>query len=224
MSERVSETGEASATSELAALIEADGRGDTGPVAPEGTVELAAEDSNAPIDYSIVIPLVLVVAAVVAWGLLGTANFSEFADASFTWVIENLGWAFVLFGTVFVGFVIVIALSKFGSIRLGGADEQPEFSTTSWVSMMFAAGMGIGLMFYGASEPLSMYRDGVPGRPNHEVGVSMAQTMFHWTLHPWAVYAVIGLAIAYSTFRLGRKQLLSSAFVRSSARRAPTAS
>ena len=118
MSERVSETGEASATSELAALIEADGRGDTGPVAPEGTVELAAEDSNAPIDYSIVIPLVLVVAAVVAWGLLGTANFSEFADASFTWVIENLGWAFVLFGTVFVGFVIVIALSKFGSIRL----------------------------------------------------------------------------------------------------------
>ena len=79
--------------------------------------------------------------------------------------------------------------------------------------MMFAAGMGIGLMFYGASEPLAMYRDGVPGHDPHEVDTAMAQTMFHWTLHPWAVYAIIGLAIAYSTFRLGRKQLLSSAFV-----------
>ena len=79
--------------------------------------------------------------------------------------------------------------------------------------MMFAAGMGIGLMFYGASEPLAMYRDGVPGHEPHEVGTAMSQTMFHWTLHPWAVYAIMGLAIAYSTFRLGRKQLLSSAFI-----------
>ena len=79
--------------------------------------------------------------------------------------------------------------------------------------MMFAAGMGIGLMFYGASEPLAMYLDGVPGHNEHEVGTAMAQTMFHWTLHPWAVYAILGLAIAYSTFRLGRKQLLSSAFI-----------
>jgi len=79
--------------------------------------------------------------------------------------------------------------------------------------MMSAAGRGIGLMFFGASEPLAMYRDGVPGHDQHEVGTAMAQTMFHWTLHPWALYAIVGLAIAYSTFRLGRKQLLSSAFV-----------
>ena len=128
-------------------------------------------------------------------------------------MLANLGWAFVLFGTGFVVFVLVIAFSGFGKIRLGANDEQPEFRTSSWIAMMFAAGMGIGLMFYGASEPLAMYRDGVPGHDPHEVDTAMAQTMFHWTLHPWAVYAIIGLAIAYSTFRLGRKQLLSSAFV-----------
>ncbi|WP_347285627.1 BCCT family transporter, partial [Corynebacterium stationis] len=127
--------------------------------------------------------------------------------------MDNFGWAFVLFTTVFVVFVIAIAASKFGSIKLGAINEEPEFSTVSWIAMMFAAGMGIGLMFYGASEPLAFYRDGVPGHQPNEVGTAMATAMFHWTLHPWAIYAIIGLAIAYSTFRIGRKQLLSSAFV-----------
>ena len=202
-----------SATSELAELIDAEHRGESLSAAQDDTVRSEADDDNAPVTWTVVIPIVVVVAGIVAWGLIGPNSFAAFANESFSWVISNLGWAFVLFGTIFVGFVLVIAFSKFGSIRLGRPDEQPEFSTASWISMMFAAGMGIGLMFYGASEPLSMYRDGVPGRPANEVGTSMAQTMFHWTLHPWALYAVIGLAIAYSTFRLGRKQLLSSAFV-----------
>ncbi|MCQ4607244.1 BCCT family transporter [Corynebacterium pseudogenitalium] len=203
-----------SATSELAELIVAERRGERKEsVDAEEQVALAAEDENAKIDWSIVVPLLVVVAAVVAWGLLATDSFSSFADTSFSWVINNLGWAFVLFGTIFVFFVLVIAFSNFGTIRLGKSDEQPEFRTSSWIAMMFAAGMGIGLMFYGASEPLAMYRDGVPGHQPHEVGTALAQTMFHWSLHPWAIYAILGLAIAYSTFRLGRKQLLSSAFI-----------
>lgn len=203
-----------SATSELAELIVAERRGERKNIEDaEENIQLAAEDENAKIDWAIVVPLVVIVAAVVGWGLLAKESFANFADTSFNWVIENLGWAFVLFGTIFVFFVIVLAFSHFGTIRLGKADEQPEFRTSSWVAMMFAAGMGIGLMFYGASEPLAMYRNGVPGHKPQEVGTSLAQTMFHWTLHPWAVYAILGLAIAYSTFRLGRKQLLSSAFV-----------
>ena len=203
-----------SATSELAELIVAERRGERKEsVDAEEQVELAAEDENAKIDWSIVVPLLVVVAAVVAWGLLATDSISSFADTSFSWVINNLGWAFVLFGSIFVFFVLVIAFSNFGTIRLGKSDEQPEFRTSSWIAMMFAAGMGIGLMFYGASEPLAMYRDGVPGHQPHEVGTALAQTMFHWSLHPWAIYAILGLAIAYSTFRLGRKQLLSSAFI-----------
>ncbi|WP_297850250.1 BCCT family transporter [uncultured Corynebacterium sp.] len=181
---------------------------------PEDAVELASEDENLSIDWVIVGPLAAIVVAVVVWGLAFKDSFSAFSSASFSWVIGNLGWAYVFFGTLFVVFIMVIAASKFGKIRLGATDEQPEFTTMSWIAMMFAAGMGIGLMFFGASEPLTFYRDGVPGMDSADaVGTSMAQTMYHWTLHPWAVYAVLGLAIAYSTFRLGRKQLLSSAFI-----------
>lgn len=207
-------TEDTSAVGEIAALLRADRDGvQPNYTDPEERVESQADAEDAPINWGIVIPLAVVVAAIVGWGLAAPDNFSNFADAAFGWVIDNLGWAFVLGGTIFVTFVIVIALSNFGTIRLGTADERPEFKTTSWIAMMFAAGMGIGLMFYGAAEPLAMYRDGVPGHNEHEVGTAMAQTMFHWTLHPWAVYAIIGLAIAYSTFRLGRKQLLSSAFI-----------
>ena len=207
-------TEDTSAVGEIAALLRADRDGvQPNYTDPEERVESQADAEDAPINWGIVIPLAVIVAAVVGWGLAAPDSFSNFADTAFGWVIDNLGWAFVLGGTIFVAFVIVIALSNFGTIRLGTADERPEFKTTSWIAMMFAAGMGIGLMFYGAAEPLAMYRDGVPGHNEHEVGTAMAQTMFHWTLHPWAVYAIIGLAIAYSTFRLGRKQLLSSAFI-----------
>ena len=208
------QTNDASAVGQLAALLRADRDGvQPNYTDPEESVESEADAEDAPINWGIVIPLAVIVAAVVGWGLAAPDSFSAFADSAFSWVIENLGWAFVLGGTVFVAFVITIAVSGYGRIRLGSADERPEFKTTSWIAMMFAAGMGIGLMFYGAAEPLAMYRDGVPGHEPHEVGAAMAQTMFHWTLHPWAVYAIIGLAIAYSTFRLGRKQLLSSAFI-----------
>ena len=207
-------TEKTSAVGEIAALLRADRDGvQPNYTDPEESVESQADAEDAPINWGIVIPLAVIVAAVVGWGLAAPDSFSNFADTAFGWVIDNLGWAFVLGGTIFVAFVIVIAASNFGTIRLGTADERPEFRTTSWIAMMFAAGMGIGLMFYGAAEPLSMYLDGVPGHNEHEVGTAMAQTMFHWTLHPWAVYAIIGLAIAYSTFRLGRKQLLSSAFI-----------
>ncbi|MDY5786012.1 BCCT family transporter [Corynebacterium sp.] len=201
-----------SAADELAELIETKDQ-HTPEEGGDETIVSEADDDNARVDWTIIVPLVAVVAAVVLWGLVGADSFGAFSTASFNWVITNLGWAFVLFGTVFVFFVLAVAFSPFGSIRLGGVNEAPEFRTASWIAMMFAAGMGIGLMFYGASEPLAMYRDGVPGREPQEVGTAMAQTMFHWTLHPWAIYAIIGLAIAYSTFRRGRKQLLSSAFV-----------
>ena len=208
------EAQEATATGELAALIAADQRGDLSDVTmPENNVEMQSDVENAPVSWSIVAPLSIIIVAIVAWALAATESFNTFASEAFAWLMDNFGWAFIFFGTVFVIFILVIALSKFGSIRLGADDEQPEFRTTSWIAMMFAAGMGIGLMFFGASEPLAMYLDGVPGHEPHEVGTAMGQTMFHWTLHPWALYAVVGLAIAYSTFRLGRKQLLSSAFV-----------
>ena len=114
--------------------------------------------------------------------------------------------------------MVWLALSRFGNIPLGRDDEQPEFRTISWIAMMFSAGMGIGLMFYGVAEPLSFFTEPPPGSvvPGDQVGAlntAMATSLFHWTLHPWAIYAVVGLAIAYSTFRKGRRQLISSAFI-----------
>ncbi|OHO70724.1 glycine/betaine ABC transporter [Corynebacterium sp. HMSC036D03] len=200
----------ASATSQLQDML---GNEDFAPhEMTEPEIEMAADD-NAPIDWTIVGIAGVLIAAIVAWGLAAPTNFANFASDALSFVVNDFGWAYVLFGTIFVVFVIFIAASKFGTIRLGHIDEEPEFSTPSWIAMMFAAGMGIGLMFYGASEPLNYYLNGVPGHDAKEVGTSMATAMFHWTLHPWAVYAIVGLAIAYSTFRIGRKQLLSQAFV-----------
>ncbi|MFP5021940.1 BCCT family transporter [Pseudonocardia phyllosphaerae] len=153
----------------------------------------------------------------VVWGIVSPGGLGEVASGLLTGLIRGGGWGFILAATAFVAFALFLAFSKFGKIRLGTDTEQPEFRTVSWIAMMFSAGMGIGLMFFGVSEPLSFFTSPPPG--SAEAGstmamqTAMATSLFHWTLHPWAIYAVVGLAIAYSTFRRGRKQLISAAFV-----------
>lgn len=201
------------AAEQLAYILDSDIDLDPNKLHVSEEVELIAESRNLKIDWSIVAPTALLIAGIVAWGLGATESFAAFSEKALNFVVQDFGWAFVLFGTIFVVFVLFLAMTNFGTIKLGAMDEEPEFNNLSWIAMMFAAGMGIGLMFYGAAEPLTFYRDGVPGHQEHEVYTAMATAMFHWTLHPWAIYAVVGLAIAYSTFRIGRKQLLSSAFI-----------
>ncbi len=168
---------------------------------------------DAKVDLSVTIPAAGLVLAVVLWSLAAPESFGNFASSALDYIVTGWGWLFVLFGSVFVAFILFMAFSRFGHIRLGKDTEEPEFSNVSWIAMMFAAGMGIGLMFYGAAEPLTHFRGGVPGRSDNDVSTSMAVTLFHWGLHPWSLYGIIALAIAYSTYRLGRKQLLSSAFI-----------
>lgn len=183
------------------------------PVAIDSMLPPPAEDENAKVDKAVTGFAALIILAIVVWALFAPDSFSSFATNALDFVVTDFGWVYIIAGTIFVFFIIWIALSKFGNIRLGQDNERPEFNATSWIAMLFAAGMGIGLMFYGTAEPLTFYRDGVPGEASESVPVSMATTLFHWTLHPWAIYAIVGLAIAYGTFRLGRKQLISSAFV-----------
>ena len=144
----------------------------------------------------------------ILWGFLSTSTLSTASATGLDWVVHNMGWLFSLVASGFVLFVIWLAAGKFGRIPLGRDDEEPEFKTVSWIAMMFSAGMGIGLMFYGVSEPLSHFVTPPPGTGpagNPEaVQNAMATTLFHWTLHPWAIYAVVGLAIAYGVFRKGR--------------------
>ncbi len=150
------------------------------------------------------------------WGFVSTASLANVSGTSLTWTMANTGWLFVITSSAFVVFVLWLAMSRFGTITLGRDDEEPEFRTVSWVAMMFSAGMGIGLMFYGVSEPVSHFVNPPPGTGEagnpEAVQHAMATTLFHWTLHPWAIYAVVGLAIAYGVYRKGRLQLISAAF------------
>ncbi|MET0931505.1 MAG: BCCT family transporter [Aeromicrobium sp.] len=167
-------------------------------------------------------PVVFSVTGVIAigfvvWGLVSTSSLGRASSSAQDWVITNTGWFFVLTSSFFVIFVIWLAASKYGRIPLGRDDEVPEFKTVSWIAMMFSAGMGIGLMFWGVAEPLSHYASPPPGtakaQSDEAFQTAMATTMFHWALHPWAIYAVVGIAIAYGAFRKGRSRLISSAFL-----------
>ena len=107
-----------------------------------------------------------------AWGVIGTESLSAASSAMLSGVIRGGGWGFILAATGFVVFALWLAFSRFGRIRLGRDDEQPEFRTVSWIAMMFSAGMGIGLMFYGVAEPLSFFTEPPPGSvvPGDQVG------------------------------------------------------
>ncbi|MDO5722592.1 MAG: BCCT family transporter [Actinomycetaceae bacterium] len=150
--------------------------------------------------------LVLVVAAIVIPGA-----FQNVIATMSSAVSTSLSWYYVLAATGFVGFVIFAAFSRFGDIKLGDDDDEPEYSLGSWFAMLFAAGMGIGLVFYGAGEPLSHFaspRPGVGDAPAAEIArQAMASTFLHWGFHAWSIYVVVGLAIAYAHFR--RKRTIS---------------
>ncbi|NHU85826.1 BCCT family transporter [Kocuria sp. JC486] len=157
--------------------------------------------------------------AFITWGFASSESLGVFSSNALAWTMSNFGWLFVISATVFVVFVVFvvfIALSRFGQIPLGRDGESPEFRTTSWIAMMFATGMGIGLMFYGVGEPLWFYMSPPPGTVDGQTveaaATAMGTTLFHWTIYPWAMYALVGLGMAYGTFRVGRSQLFSSMF------------
>jgi choline/carnitine/betaine transport len=172
---------------------------------------------NGPVTDRVVfgVTAVLTVAFVV-WGSVATDSLERVSSGMLAGLIHNGGWAFVLAASGFVIFALWLAMSRYGRIPLGREDEEPEFRTVSWIAMMFSAGMGIGLMFYGVSEPLAHFTNPPPGTDPADAAqameTAMATTLFHWTLHPWAIYAVVGLAIAYSTFRRRRRQTVSAVF------------
>ncbi len=150
------------------------------------------------------------------YGALDNEGFGESTGATLGWITANFGWFFVLTSGGFLVFSAFLAASRYGNIKLGTDDSVPEFSTFSWVSMMFATGMGIGLMFYGVAEPLTHLNTppmgmAAPGS-DEAAHLAMEYTFFHWGLHPWSMYAVIGLAIAYFAYRKGGGHRISSAF------------
>ncbi|MFD9536245.1 BCCT family transporter [Streptomyces sp. NPDC060010] len=169
-------------------------------------------------DLQVVAIGVLAVLAVVAWAVLGEDSFDTASSTALAWVLGNFAWLFVIAADVFLVMCVVLALGRFGRIRLGDDDSEPEFTNLSWIAMMFSAGMGIGLMFYGVGEPLTHFlhpppASGAAPGTGAAARAALDYSFFHWTLTPWAIYGIAGLALAYATFRKGRGNRLSSAFV-----------
>jgi len=150
------------------------------------------------------------------WGVVFTDSLASVTDSTLTWLLERFGWLFVLSAAAFVAFAAYMGFSRHGKLRLGRDGDRPEFRTSSWIAMMFSAGMGIGLMFYGVAEPISHLAapplgHGEPGTPE-TAKAAMQYTFFHWALTPWAIYGVVGLALGYFCMRKGRPNLISEAF------------
>lgn len=158
----------------------------------------------------------LATAAFVVWGVLAPEQVAEVTGGLFDWTMTNAGWLFTVIASVILVFMLGLAVSRYGRIRLGKDDEKPEYSTFSWVAMLFAAGLGVGVFFFGPSEPLTFFISPPPHTAEAEtveaLHSGMAQAYYHWGFHAWGIYALVGAAIAYVAFRRGRVPLFSSLF------------
>jgi BCCT family betaine/carnitine transporter len=180
------------------------------------------QDNIRPFGMELHNPVFLISSLLVLVFVIGTLMFPGEAKQAFDdsklWSIANFDWLFLVAGNFFVLFCLALIALPVGSIRLGGVDARPDFSLMSWFAMLFAAGMGIGLMFWSVAEPAGYYSDwygtplGVEPRTEAAADLAMGATMFHWGLHPWAIYAVVGLSLAFFHYNKGLPLTIRSAF------------
>ncbi|MGR3464239.1 BCCT family transporter [Limimaricola sp.] len=177
-------------------------------------------------------PVFLIAGLGIVAFVLGTLMVPEAATALFEsvrdWLTSNFSWFFILGGNIFVLFGLLLIVTPLGSVRLGGVDATPDYGYAGWFAMLFAAGMGIGLMFYGVSEPLSHFSTsfaesagtpeswaplaGAAGDAEEARMLGMAATIYHWGLHPWAMYAVVALGLSLFSYNQGLPLSIRSAF------------
>ncbi|HLR65203.1 MAG TPA: BCCT family transporter [Pseudogracilibacillus sp.] len=156
-----------------------------------------------------------IIALFVLWGAIAPNSLEARAGSALEWMITNFGWFYMLITAFFVLFVIILAISPFGKIRLGKQDEKPEFSWISWIGMLFAAGIGVGFVFFGVAEPLLYYNDppvGIEPGTRDAALAGLRYGSYHWAFHPWAIFSIVGLTLAYVQFKKGKPALISSAF------------
>ncbi len=148
----------------------------------------------------------------VLFGIFFTASAEMLMGSIFDFMIEHLGWSFILGASLFLVLIIVLLLSPLGRVKLGKDDEEPAYSNPTWFAMLFSCGMGIGLLFWGVSEPIWHYMWPPFGEAYSEASlyVAMRYSFFHWGFHPWAIYAVVAGSLAYFTYRKDLPMLLSS--------------
>ncbi|GIG25858.1 BCCT family transporter [Cellulomonas denverensis] len=152
-------------------------------------------------------PSAAIVAVVAGLTIAFPGPAERFIGAVQSNVVSGFGWYYVLLVAGFVAFSLWVGIGRWGDITLGQDDDEPRYKLGTWFSMLFAAGMGIGLVFWGVAEPLSHYADpkpGVEGSPAQLAQAAMSQTYLHWGVHAWAIYVVVGLGLAYTIHRKGR--------------------
>jgi glycine betaine transporter len=149
----------------------------------------------------------------VAFGVIAPESFERLTGNIRSFIGTSFGWYYLMLMAFLLIFTFIIIISPYGKIRLGKDSDRPEFSTMSWISMLFSAGMGIGLVFYGASEPLSHFAiqpaTAEPGT-NEAFKESLQRTYYHWGIHVWAMYGMVALSLAFFQFRKGQPALISS--------------
>ena len=180
------------------------GDGTRAPGAPSGS-----GSEGLPILKPVFVPAAAVIIALIALVVIFRNQAQELTAVLNQAITDGVGWWYVLAVNFFLVFVLYCAFSRIGRIRLGRDDERPEFSIFSWFTMLFSAGMGIGLVFFGVAEPLSDYILPPEAFGNEPRSLGAAQDsvglmMLQWGLHPWAIYSVVGMGIAYMSFRRGR--------------------
>ncbi len=165
-------------------------------------------------------PVFLVSAVLVVAFVIGTLIFLDSAGAAFAdlrvWITTKFDWTFMISANVFVVFSLVVAYSRLGRVRLGGPDAKPRYGYPGWLAMLFAAGVGIGLMFFGVLEPVTHTLNpplGIDAADRDTAAAAgMSAAILHWGLHAWGVYAVVGLALSFFCFNRGLPLTLRSAF------------
>ncbi|KAA0546110.1 BCCT family transporter [Bacillus sp. BGMRC 2118] len=155
---------------------------------------------------------VVIALAFVVWGVIAPTHLGETMDTTKAFFLSQFGWFYQLAATFFIIFALFLVFSKYGKIKLGKDEDQPEFNRVTWFAMLFSAGMGIGLLFFGVSEPMSHFMNppmGEGGTPE-AAKLAMRYTFLHWGFHAWAIYATIALILAYFKFRKGLPGLMSA--------------
>jgi glycine betaine transporter len=148
------------------------------------------------------------------WGVFFTDNLTKVTNSIYNGSIDYLGWVYLGATLFFVIFSIYLLFSKYGDIRLGKKTDRPDFNTASWLAMLFGAGMGIGIVYWSVAEPVTHYTSPPYGEPYtiDAANTAMKYTFFHWGLDPWAIYTVIGLALAFFQYNKKLPAAISSAF------------
>ncbi|PLR89984.1 glycine betaine uptake BCCT transporter [Bacillus sp. T33-2] len=155
---------------------------------------------------------IIITGVFILWGIIPNSNLDKVTHTIQGVLLEKFGWFYLLSATLFLVFAIILVVSKYGNIRLGKDADRPAYSYTTWFAMLFSAGMGIGLVFWGVAEPLFHYYTPpfIKGQTVEAARTAMRFSFFHWGFHPWAIYAVIGLALAYFQFRKDQPGVISS--------------